>query len=283
MNTTVNADSAEFWNGVGAEKWLRFQDKMHTNLLPFGHEAMEAASISNDQMVLDIGCGCGDTSFEIGRRVTANGHVHGLDISNPFVTEARRRKASDDVKNVSFGCSDAQIHLFESGFYDVVFSRFGVMFFDDPVQAFRNIRNAMKPGGRLAFICWQPAADNEWVSVSLDIVAKHIPLPEPLGPEEPGPMSLGDVDRTKRILNDAGFSEIRIKGSNTPFRIGADIGEAIDFLTQLGPAGGAVFRSGADDKVISKIATDLHHGLVPFLSPGGVRMGAATWIVTAKK
>ncbi len=282
MDKIANSDMDAFWNGEGAEKWLRLMGRMDKNLLHFGHEAMDAGAVSIDDLVLDIGCGCGDTSFDMGRRVDTGGHVHGIDISDPFIAEARKRKKSIGVTNVTFGSGDAQVFTFEEDIFDVVYSRFGVMFFDDPVKAFKNIRLAMKPGGRLAFICWQPAQDNEWVARSLEVVANHVPLPEPPGPEDPGPMSFGDVNRIRRILTEAGFLDIRITGSDTPFTIGETLDEAVDFLTQLGPAGGAIFQSGADDLSKSRIVSDLHHTLSGFQTNDGIVLGAATWIVTAR-
>ena len=278
---TVNADMSEFWNGEGARKWLRFQDRMDVILLPFGHEAMVASEISTNNFVLDIGCGCGDTSLEIGRRVGKHGRVHGLDISGPMIKEARSRESLAGQKNVTFDCSDAQTHQFHP-VYDVVFSRFGVMFFEDPMAAFSNIRCAIKPGGRLVFICWQPAKDNEWVSRSLDIVANHIMLPEPPGPEDPGPMSFGDANRINRILTNTGFSDIRIEGRNTPFTVGVNTEEAVEFLTQLGPAGGAIANSDANEETKFRIVSDMRVALESYETDQGITLGSATWVVTAQ-
>jgi len=281
MNKIANEGMHEFWNGTGALKWLRFQDRMEKNLTPYGHEVMSAAMISTGDFVLDIGCGCGDTSFQMARRVKDNGHVYGVDISVPFVTEATKRKALASAQNTTFLCGDAQVYPFETAVFDVVFSRFGGMFFDDPVQAYGNVRRGMKNNGRLAFICWRPAKDNEWISLSLDVVANHISLPEPLGPEDPGPMSFGDENRVLQILTKAGFSNIQIEASNTPFTVGTNVDEAVEFLTQLGPAGGAIFQSGTDEASKTHIAADLRKALEPFLTERGVVLGAATWIVTA--
>ena len=282
MSGMVNADMSEFWNGEGGEKWLRFQDKMDASLKPLGQAAMAVAGFSAGWGVIDVGCGCGDTSIEIARRVGHGGHVHGIDISRPILARAKERAEYAAAENVVFECGDAQTHGFAPATFDAVFSRFGVMFFEDPVSAFRNVRRALRPGGRLTFICWQSAKENQWVTVPLDLVANHVTLPEPPGPEEPGPLSFGDSARVMRILTDAGFSGTKIERFETSFTVGRNLEETVEFLTQMGPAGSAISRSDADDTVKSRIADDLRDVLAPYETESGIVMDAATWIVTAR-
>ena len=187
------------------------------------------------------------------------------------------------TKNADFECGDAQIVSFETSAFDLIFSRFGVMFFDDPVAAFKNLQGALKPGGRVAFICWQPVKDNEWVRTSLETVARHVSLPDPSGPEDPGPMSFGDPERVRRILTASGFSNIEIANCDTSLTVGSNLDEAVSFLTQMGPAAGAIAQSDADEALKSKIAADLRDVLVPYDTGVGVTMGAATWVVTAHR
>ncbi len=281
MSSAVNTDMSEFWNGEGGDKWLRFQETIDASLLPFGREVMAAAGILPGERVLDIGCGCADTSFDMARLVGASGRVLGVDISEPILAHARARAMSIAEKNVTFECGDAQLHGFDAAAFDLVFSRFGVMFFDDPRAAFNNLRAALRPGGRAAFICWRPAKDNEWVSKSLEIVSRHVALLDPPGPEDPGPMSFGDPERVTRILTASGFSNIEINSFDTPFTIGRNLDEAVAFLTQMGPASGAIAQSGANDMVKSTIVTDLCEALAPYDIGSGVAMDAATWVVTA--
>lgn len=255
---------------------------MDVNLIPFGQEAMTATAPTIGERVIDIGCGIGDTSFEIARRVGPSGHVRGVDISEMLLAEAGARAASTTAKNVTFTCGDAQTHNFEPAALDIAFSRFGGMFFDDPIAAYRNIRSALKPGGRIAFICWQPAKDNEWISLSLDAVLKHLPSPPPSGPEDPGPLSFGDAERVMRILSGAGFSKIAIEPFKRPFTVGGNLDEAVAFLTQMGPASGVITRAEADDATRSRIAADLRDALAPYETGQGVALGSATWIVSAR-
>lgn len=282
MSDAVNTDMREFWNGEGGEKWLRFQQTMDANLVPFGHEAMAAAGIWPGDAVLDVGCGCGDTSFEMARRVGPGGRVLAIDISEPILARARARAMTDLARNITFECGDAQVLRFEAAAFDVVFSRFGVMFFDDPIAAFKNLRLALKSGGRIAFICWQPVEDNEWIRTSLEVAANHVLLPAPPGPEEPGPLSFGNPERVNRILTASGFCDITVNRFDTVFTVGGSVDEAVAFLTQMGPASGAIAQSDADDTIKSRIATDLRHALVPCDTGLGVAMNSATWVVTAR-
>lgn len=282
MNIAANADMKDFWNGVGALKWIHFQYALEASLAPFGRGIIEASGVEVGDLVLDIGCGCGDTTFEIGQRVGRDGHVHGLDISRPMILRSRKTKSKLGVKNVTFGCEDAQTYAFEPDLVDVVFSRFGVMFFDDPLAAFVNMRRGLKPGGRLAFLCWQSAQDNEWIHRSLDVVSRHIPLQEPLGPEQPGPLSFRQKARIERILTDAGFRDIQIEPSESSFLVGKSIDAAIGFLTQLGPAANVISQAEPDEITKALIVDDLRNCLMDYVTDKGVVMGAATWIVTAK-
>ena len=281
MSDAVNSDMSKFWNGEGGKKWLHFMETMDVNLLPFGQKAMAAASVMPGESVLDIGCGCGDTSIEIASLVGVDGHVLGVDISEPILVRAKAKAMISKDKSVAFECEDAQVYRFDTAAFDLIFSRFGVMFFDDPVAAFKNLYRALRPGGRVAFICWQPAKDNEWIKASLETVARHISLPDPSGPEDPRPMSFGDPERVRRILTRSGFSNIEISNCDTSFTVGSNLDEAVSFLMQLGPAGAAIAQADAGERVKSNIAADLREMLVPYNTGVGVTMGAATLIVTA--
>jgi len=282
MDNSVNAEMREYWNGDGGARWVSFHERLDASLKPFGQAAMEAASLKAGERVLEVGCGCGDTSLDMARRVGPDGRVHGIDISELILARARARAQSTAEKNISFECGDAQTHRFEAGSYDIFFSRFGVMFFDDPEAAFGNIRQALKPGGRAAFICWRPVKDNAWVHRPLEVVANHVTLPPPPAPEEPGPFSLGDPERVARVLTDAGFADSSAERFDASFKVGGDLEEAIEFLMQLGPASRAIKESGADETVTSRIAAELRDALTAHDTGQGVVMDAAAWIITAR-
>jgi len=288
MKVLANKEMYDFWSEEGGRKWLRFQNILAKGLDTFGKEAMIAASISSSERVLDIGCGCGDTTFEIAQMVGSNGHVHGVDISNLILKKAQiqdrqSRKENSFHHNLSFECADVQTHNFVSMVYDVAFSRFGVMFFKDPVAAFANIRQALYINGRIAFICWQPIAENQWVRLPLEVASNHGLLPYSYDDDEPDAFSFGDPNRVERILDMAGFVDISIEGLETKFNIGADLDEAVTFLTHMGPASGVIEPLELCSSTRYQIINDLFKQLVSYKENDGVYLGAAMWIVTAKK
>lgn len=282
MAGATNADMVEFWNGDTGQKWVRFQDMMDASLLPLGHRAMAAAAVRAGERVIDVGCGCGDTTLDLARRVGSDGAVLGVDISAPMLARAKARATAES--NVTFAAGDAQVHAFGPATYDLVYSRFGVMFFDDPVAAFRNLRSALKPRGRVAFASWRPAKENEWVKIPTGIVGAHVPLPPPSGPEEPGEFGFADAERMRRILTGASYTGVTIEKFDTPITIagGAGVEAAADFLLEMGPTGRAIASAGADHSVKARIGAALRDGLRPYETKAGVVMGAATWIVTAQ-
>jgi len=283
MTDQPNAGMAEFWNGKGGENWVSREARLEASLRPFGQQAMAAGAITAGQKILDIGFGCGDSTIELAGKVGSEGQVHGVDISVAMVDAAEKKATQMDIANVSFECADAQTKAFPGDGYDLVFSRFGVMFFDDPIGAFKNIYSALKPGGRLAFICWAPRDQNAWVGLPLQVVAKHLTLPAPPGLDEPGPFSLSEEARVSGILGAAGFSNIAVEPFQTPFVLGGDVDEALSFLMQLAPSGSAINNAEADDETRARIAVDMAELLNSHDSDKGVTMGAAALLVTATK
>lgn len=283
MTDQANAGMAEFWNGKGGENWLSREARLEASLRPFGQQAMAAGAITAGQRILDIGFGCGDSAIELAGKVGPEGQVHGVDISLAMVDAANKKAVKMDIANVSFECADAQTKAFQLASYDLVFSRFGVMFFDDPIGAFKNIYSALKPGGRLAFICWAPRNQNAWVGLPLQVVAKHLTLPAPPGLEEPGPFSLSEELRVNSILGAAGFANIAVEPYQIPFVLGGDVDEALSFLMQLAPSGGAINNAEADQETRARIALDMADLLKSHANNKGVSMGATALLVTANK
>ncbi len=281
-----NAEMIEFWNGEGGQKWVRFQSMIDAGLLPFGHRAIAASAVKAGERVLDIGCGCGDTSFELARRVGSDGYVLGVDVSELILERAKSRAATTAVTNIQFERADAQTHQFETASFDLVFSRFGVMFFENPIAAFSNLQSSLKPGGRLAFACWQPAKENSWVSLPVGVAADHVPTLTPPDPEEPGPFSFGAVERIYNILADAGFVDSTIENYETPFSIGKPGGldEAVEFFMQMGPTAQMIAEADADEATKLQIAGHLRSALKPYDTTGqGLVLDAKAWVVTARK
>ena len=281
MDAATNAEMIDFWNGDAGQKWVRFQERMDQSLLPLGRAAMAAAAPKAGDAVIDVGCGCGDTSFDLARQVGPAGRVLGVDVSAPMLSRAKARMGT--VTNVAFEQGDAQVYPFAASTFDLVYSRFGIMFFDDPVAAFGNLRAALKPGGRVAFVGWRAARENAWVKVPVSIVGAHVPLPPPAGPDEPGEFAFADGERVRRILTGAGFADVDIARHDAPMILaGGGLEEAVAVLLDFGPTGRALADAGAGEDLKARIAADLRDGLRPYLTPAGVVLGASTWVVTAR-
>ena len=183
------------------------------------------------ERVLEVGCGTGGTTADLAKAVGAKGHVLGADISEPLVEAARAR----GLGNATFEVADATTHAFEPASFDLVFSRFGVMFFDNPPAAFANIRKGLKPGGRLAFVCWRPAMENEWVTVPAAAARPHLPPQPPPDPLAPGPFAFADPVSLKSILSGAGFRDVQAKKLDGVMNLGTSSDEAAFQMTNLGP------------------------------------------------
>jgi SAM-dependent methyltransferase len=275
----ANATQREKWNSETGNRWLERHAMIDQQIAPFGHRAMDRGSIERGRRVLDIGCGCGETTIELARRVGQSGSVLGVDISTQLIEAARAAAQKPDLANVHFEQADAQTHPFPAGSFDVVFSRFGIMFFDDPVAAFQNLRSALRPGGRLAFVCWPALRENQFFALPLAAATRHIPLPAPGDPDAPGPFALADSDRVRRVLSQSNFTDIEIE--RVTERVGGKpLDETTDLLLQLGPIDEIL--TSTDGKTRSAIRTDLRAVLSQFETSGRVLLDATAWLVTAR-
>jgi SAM-dependent methyltransferase len=274
----ANADQIAYWNASAGETWAALQDRLDSQIEPLGVRAMDALAPATGERVIDIGCGCGQTTLALARRVGAGGAVLGADISRPMLAVARRRAAEQGLAQVALVEADAQTHPFERRGFDAAFSRFGVMFFADPVAAFANIRRGLRPGGRLGFVCWRPFAENAWMMVPMAAALPLLPEPPPPpDPLAPGPFAFADPDRLRRILTDAGFMGVEITAHDQA--IGSpDIDQAVEVALRVGPLG-ALLREQPDKA--PAVVGAIRAALEPRLTPEGVRLPSATWIVQA--
>jgi len=281
--TGPNAGQITYWNDTAGPKWVALEEKLDGQIRDLGEATMDRVGIGGGEHVLDVGCGTGQTSLQLARRVGSTGRVLGVDISAPMLARARQRARDVGAENVAFLGADVQTHRFEPAAADVCFSRFGVMFFADPVAAFSNLHMAMLPGGRLGFVCWQSLPENPWMLVPAMAAAQHVVLPVPTSPDAPGPFAFADADRVRGILERAGFSSVAIDGHRTTLRVGgADgIDQAVDFMLQMGPAGAAL--RDADPGMRGAVAAAVREAIAPYHTATGVQMGGAAWIVTARR
>jgi len=275
----VNAPQIEYWNGPAGDKWARLADSQDIMLETLGSAAMGACDIQSGHTVLDVGCDSGMTSIEIARRVGAEGHVIGVDISTPMLNVGRTRLETLKIDGVSFENKDVANYPFEAGMFDRVFSRFGVMFFIDPIAAFTNIRSGLKSNGRLAFVCWQALNKNLWLEIPFKIALQHLPAPPPVKPDTPGPLAFADPDRVREILSSAGFCDINLESLETRLPLEIDVPASVEKLVQLGPTGRLL--GNAPEDVKARIADDLGVAIAKFQTNSGVMIDSAAWIVSA--
>jgi SAM-dependent methyltransferase len=277
MDAAPNAAQIDYWNAQAGETWARFQAQLDRQIEPLGLEAMRVLAPRAGERILDIGCGCGQTTMTLADRVGGQGGVVGVDVSRPMLEVARVRPLPAGAAPPDFREADAQSADLGHATFDAAFSRFGVMFFSDPAAAFINIRAALKPSGRLAFVCWRPYANNPWMRVPMEAAEALLGPPPLADPTAPGPFAFADADRVRTILGAAGFSAIAIDPYDA--RIGGgDIEETVSLTFRVGPLGRALAENR--DKVPA-VADAVREAIRPYETPQGVLMPAAVWIVRA--
>lgn len=275
----MNGAQVDYWNGEGGEHWATFAARYDEVLEGFGTALAAAADPRAGDRVVDVGCGSGSTTLAVADRVQSNGSVLGLDLSTHLVTLARRRAETAGAANVRFEVADAAQFDLEAGSVDAMVSRFGVMFFADPPVAFAHLRSALRPAGRLTFVCWQSPLANEWITVPGSAIVTHVELP-PTDPSGPGMFSMSDPDEIMSTLEGAGFDRIQIESLVVPQRFGDSLDEAVAFMTETQVA--ARLLSGLDPARRGRVLEALHVGLAPHATPDGVFLDGAAWLVHAR-
>lgn len=270
------AEQLAFWNGAGGKAWLAAYGRIERSIAGFSDAAIDAADARPGEHVVDVGCGTGATTAELARRVAPLGLALGVDISQTLIAAARE----SGVPRAVFEVGDATRFPFAEASFDLIFSRFGVMFFADPVTAFTNLRRAAKPGGRLVFVCWRPARENPWGLVPMQAALPHLPPFERPGPEDPGQNSFGDSARVTRILEAAGFTTPSFEPVDLPIVIGRDVADTLDNLAKFGPLARLFAEAHAEQ--VAKARDAIATALRPYAGPDGVVLAGACWLVRAK-
>ena len=246
-----------------------------------GEAAIARLLPSPGEHILDIGCGTGTTSLEIARLVGETGHVTGIDVSAPMLVEARRRVQAAGLGNASFETADAALFQFEPRHYDAAFSRMGIMFFAEPAAGFTNLRRALRPGGRLSFVCWRSRDENTWATEPIRAVARVLGEPDPIDPDAPGPFSLSSSDRIQSILTEASLVDIDITPYDLPVTVGGGTtDELVRCYFDLLPIG--MVPENADERLIERVKAALGSMVQRRRTPDGVILGAAAWLVSAR-
>jgi ubiquinone/menaquinone biosynthesis C-methylase UbiE len=282
--TGANAEAIEAWDGPLYDRFVRFRHIVVGGLAPHGDAALALSPPQPGERVLDIGCGFGDTTQQVAALVGPSGEVVGVDAAERFIEKARAEAAEAGVANARFLVADVEATELD-GPFDMAFSRFGTMFFANPVAALRNVRRALRPDGRLTMVVWRQRIDNEWLYRAQTIVEQIVSRPEEYDEPTcgPGPFSMAGADTTSAILRHAGFDEISFRRCDIPILIGRDIEEAIALMMAMGPAGEILRLQGDRAKHLHGTVHDaLVEGLSEFDGPDGVRATASTWIVTAR-
>jgi ubiquinone/menaquinone biosynthesis C-methylase UbiE len=274
-----NADQIAYWNGPGGRHWTDRQQLQDIVLAPVSEVLIARAAVKTGETVIDVGCGCGSTSFDLVKRVGAGGRVTGIDISQPMLNRAR--ELTPGGAPVEFVLADATVYPFAPASTDLLFSRFGVMFFAQPSVSFANMRKALRPGGRLAFACWRTPRDNPWMMLGLQEAYKHVPkLPE-VKPEDPGPFAFASEERVHKILGEAGFSNIAMERVDLALDIatGRGLEAAIESVLAIGPTSRALEGQPLDK--IAAATQSIRTMLTAHLKGNSVPLGGSIWIVTA--
>lgn len=276
----ANADAIAYWNDEAGSRWAAHVDSLDRTFEQFDVALFAAAALQPGEVALDVGCGCGTTALRAADAVGTTGRVLGIDVSAPMLAVAEERKRRRGIDNADFALADASRHAFDSETFDVVFSRFGVMFFDDPVGAFTHIRSAIKRDGRLVFACWRDLAANPWFTVPLEAVRAHAPPQPQVDPQAPGPLAFANADRVRAILERGGFSDVRFDPLDVRLSLGAAV-TAVGFLASVGPA--ARILSGLDERTKARALEALERALRANENDGDVRLGAGVWLVNARR
>jgi SAM-dependent methyltransferase len=264
----------EYWNGTAGETWAAEADALDPLLGPLGEVAMAALAPRPGEAILDVGCGAGATTRALAARVGPTGRALGVDVSAPLLAVARARGGAEYL------LADASHAELPGRPFDAIFSRFGVMFFEDPARAFAHLRGALAPGGRLAFICWRGLDENAWAHEPMRAALPHLrEPPAPLPPEAPGPFAFGDGGRVRSILAGAGFRDVEVAPLDTTYRLGADLEQAIAMVFKIGPLARLVQAQGLDPEPIRGALASAMRAAV---SERGVEYPAACHVVTAR-
>lgn len=276
-------ESARYWNEEGGRTWVTHIDHIESLNAPLSNISLERAMLKEGEVVLDVGCGGGATSRHMAERVSSQGHVLGVDISSTILAVAKER--SGHIPNLRFEVGDAQIMDFGEDAFDLVYSRFGVMFFQDVIAAFTNLHRALKPTGRLTFLSWRAAEENPWMQRPVTAIQEIFPPPPNANPgapdpHAPGPFSLSESERVHQVLQSAGFTDVRVEPLDEHMRMGSTDEAMSLILGMMGPS--ADQMSLATHEQVTDLHDSIRRIVVHYETADGVAMPCAAWMVSAR-
>jgi SAM-dependent methyltransferase len=281
-NTGANAAQREYWNTVAGPRWVGLGGFVENRVQAVNKLLIASSEITTGENVLEIGCGTGALTVDLAKAVGRSGEVVAVDISEPMLAAARQCIAQTRLQNISLLQADAQVHGFAPNRFDLVASRFGVMFFADPTAAFRNLRAATRPGGRLCFACWGPIEDNRHWLIPYEVALRHLGPPAPKPPHSPGPLALSDPDYVRSILGEAGYDAIEIR-REAPEIIGSTPEQETEHACMMGPSGRLIDEKGPDAAVIEKIRREMRQAFAEQIRDGAMLMSSTVFVATARR
>lgn len=275
---TPNPRGAEFWNSTMGHSWVSQQAVISDVFTSVTSVSLDAAAVKPGEHVIDIGCGTGDTLLAFAKVVGPSGAVLGVDVSVPMLEFAKHRAAEATLSNTAFALADATNYAFEPAWADLAYSRFGVMFFDDPIRAFTNIRSGMKAGGRLVFVCFRTMPESPWFRVPIEAAWPHVPPQPPVDPLAPGMFSFAREERLRGVLTEAGFREVALKATNVPIH-GKDTSQSMAFVTQAGPLPALLENASGEQRIRATEA--VRNALAANIGADGRGLHVGLWLVSA--
>jgi SAM-dependent methyltransferase len=275
----ANTEQAAAWNGHEGEHWTEYADRYDRAGRRSWQRFLDAGLISSHDVVLDIGCGTGRATRDAAR-IATQGSAVGVDLSAVMLEHARQQSNADGLTNVTYVQGDAEVYPFDAQVFDIAISSFGAMFFGDPVAAFTNIANAIRPGGRLAVLAWREVARNEWLMTFREALAvgRQLPMPPPAAPT---PFALADPERVRGILGAAGYDDVGFESIDEPIEFGSDADDAFAFISNLGIVEG--LTQDLDNAGRERALDALRETVVAHESADGVLFGTSTWLITARR
>jgi len=276
----ANADQIAYWNGPNGQRWTDRQASQDVLLAPVSQLLIDRIAPKAGDRIVDIGCGCGAISIALAGRVAPDGFVLGVDISAPML--ARARQLARQGLSVDFVQADATVYPFEPQSFDLLVSRFGVMFFAEPVLSFANMRKALRPKARVVLACWREPKENPWMMAPLQAVYRHVPRLPQAGPEDPGAYAFASEERVKRILSEAGYDDVAMEACNISLdiAIGGGLDAATDGALEIGPSARAL--DGHPPEVRAAARESVRELLAPYARGQSVPLPGSIWIVTAR-
>ena len=278
-----NTEFVDFWNEILVPKFVKYRHILVGGLTHHSAKIFPSLNVREGDRVLDVGCGFGDTAIQLARRVGPSGSVLGIDCCAVFLETARKDAAAAGVDNIAFIEGDAQLYPFEPE-YDFCFSRFGAMFFENPVVGLKNMRRALKPGGTMTMIVWRAIEDNPWLGLPKEIVLKYLP---PSGEDArtcgPGPFSMANQEMVTKQLEIAGYDGIEFERIDAPLMVGDSPEDAVGFQLAVGPAGEVYREAGAEaQRRHGEIEAALLTELGRYANAEGIVMDSSSWKITAR-